>query len=183
MSFVPYILRGRRATAGVSRSRLVVACAVIPLLLGLAGRASAATRTWSGAGPDSNVSTAANWVGGVAPDDGDGLVFPPAATTFTVTQDTAFKFNSMAFSSSGSNVYNVNGTITIVTSIQFLRENGGATLTKTFSVKASGRLNVGVTGPGGDVPELANENFGAIINSDQAIAVERSMYSNAIGQI
>jgi hypothetical protein len=33
------------------------------------------------------------------------------------------------------------------------------------------------------VPELVDENFGAVITSDQPIAVERSMYSNAIGQV
>ncbi len=49
MSSVSDKYRGRRATAGVSWSRLVVALAVIPLLFGLAGRASAATRAWTGA--------------------------------------------------------------------------------------------------------------------------------------
>jgi hypothetical protein len=67
--------------------------------------------------------------------------------------------------------------------IQFLRENGGATVTKSFVVPATSRLNVAVGGTGGDVPELANENFGAIVTSDQNIAVERSMYSNANGQV
>jgi hypothetical protein len=33
------------------------------------------------------------------------------------------------------------------------------------------------------VPELADENFGAILTSDQPIAVERSMYANANGQV
>ncbi len=67
--------------------------------------------------------------------------------------------------------------------IQFLREHGGATLTKTFSVRAASRLNVAISGPGGDVPELVDENFGAIITSDQPIAVERSMYANANGLV
>jgi autotransporter-associated beta strand protein len=66
--------------------------------------------------------------------------------------------------------------------IRFLRENGGATITKTFVVPATGRLNVSM-GPGTDVPELVDENFGAMVSSDWPIAVERSMYSNANGQI
>jgi len=66
--------------------------------------------------------------------------------------------------------------------IQFLREHGGATITKTFTVPAASRLNVSA-GPGADVPELADENFGAILTSDQPIAVERSMYANANGQV
>jgi hypothetical protein len=45
------------------------------------------------------------------------------------------------------------------------------------------RLNVWVGGADSDVPELVDENFGAIITSDQPIAVERSMYANANGQV
>jgi autotransporter-associated beta strand protein len=74
------------------------------------------------------------------------------------------------------------GTTVAHVTIQFLREGGGATITKTFAVPASSRLNVSV-GPGTDVPELVDENFGAILTSDQPIVVERSMYSNANGQI
>jgi len=67
--------------------------------------------------------------------------------------------------------------------VQFLRERGGAPFTKTFTVPATSRLNIAITGAGSDVPELADENFGAIITSDQPIAVERSMYANANGLI
>jgi autotransporter-associated beta strand protein len=66
-------------------------------------------------------------------------------------------------------------------SITFLRENG-APFTKTFTVAATQRLNVPV-GPGTDVPELIDERFGALIISDQPIAVERAMYANAGGQV
>ena len=38
-----------------------------------------------------------------------------------------------------------------------------------------------IAGPGSDVPELINASFGAIIQSTQPIAVERSMYSDAGG--
>jgi hypothetical protein len=65
-------------------------------------------------------------------------------------------------------------------SITFLRESG-APFTKTFTVPASQRFNVR-TGPGTDVPELVDERFGALIASDQPIAVERAMYADAGGQ-
>jgi autotransporter-associated beta strand protein len=65
-------------------------------------------------------------------------------------------------------------------SITFLRESG-APFTKTFTVPASQRFNVR-TGPGTDVPELVDERFGALITSDQPIAVERAMYADAGGQ-
>src|SRR5262249_25697692 len=62
----------------------------------------------------------------------------------------------------------------------FLRTNG-TTITKSFVVAAGSRLNIAVTGPGSDVPELANEEFGATISSSQPIIVERSLYSDANG--
>ena len=40
-----------------------------------------------------------------------------------------------------------------------------------------------MTGPGSDLPELANESFGATIESTQPIMVERAMYSDANGQV
>ncbi len=122
MSSLSHQYRGRRATAGVSRSRLVVALAVIPLLFGLAGRASAATRTWTGAGGDTNVSTPGNWQGSVAPGDGDDVVFPSGIANTIVTQDLAVKFNSMDFATIGGAIYHVSGPITIV---QFIQVDSG----------------------------------------------------------
>ena len=54
------------------------------------------------------------------------------------------------------------GTTAANVTIQFLRE-GQIPVTKTFSVQPTSRFNVAVPGP--DVPELANENFGAVITS------------------
>jgi hypothetical protein len=64
----------------------------------------------------------------------------------------------------------------------FLRENG-TTVVKTFTVPATSRLNIAVTGAGSDVPELADENFGTSLVSTQPIIVERSMYLDAAGVI
>ena len=36
-------------------------------------------------------------------------------------------------------------------------------------------------GPGTTVPELANEHFGAVVTSDQPIAVEHALYWDANG--
>jgi hypothetical protein len=51
-----------------------------------------------------------------------------------------------------------------------------------FVVPPTTRFNVPV-GPGTQVPELTNEHFGALITSDQPIAVERALYWDANGQI
>jgi len=58
---------------------------------------------------------------------------------------------------------------------------GRAPIVKTFRVLAAHRFNVAITGPGSDVPELANEAFGARLDATQPIVVERSLYGNANG--
>jgi autotransporter-associated beta strand protein len=64
--------------------------------------------------------------------------------------------------------------------VNFLRETG-APFSKKIPVPAQRRVNLAV-GPGGDVPELANERFGAVITSDHPIVVERAMFWDANGQ-
>jgi hypothetical protein len=65
--------------------------------------------------------------------------------------------------------------------ITFLRTDG-STVTKTFTVQPASRFNVSV-GPGTQVPELDDEEFGALVTSTQPIAVERAMYSDSNGVI
>lgn len=81
------------------------------------------TCTWTGAGSDSNVTTAANWTGcdnGNVPENGDNLVFPTGPTNKTVVFDTTSWFGSTTVSGSGytfndsaSNDFNVQGDMTI----------------------------------------------------------------------
>jgi hypothetical protein len=65
--------------------------------------------------------------------------------------------------------------------ITFLRTNG-LTVKKTFDVAAETRVTVPV-GPTTLVPEIDNEEFGAIIDSTQPIVVERAMYLDANGVV
>lgn len=59
----------------------------------------AATVTWDGGGSDSNFSTAANWVGDIAPVSGDSLVFDCASTNKgPVNNMTGATFASISFS-------------------------------------------------------------------------------------
>jgi len=62
----------------------------------------------------------------------------------------------------------------------FLRSDG-TTVVKTLTVAAMSRVNLAVTGAGSDVPELADEAFGTVIDSTQPVIVERSMYTDANG--
>ncbi|HEV8378054.1 MAG TPA: hypothetical protein VGP99_04335, partial [Tepidisphaeraceae bacterium] len=69
--------------AKAARNILLAACAAV---LGTAAGASAATQTWNGLGGDDNWTTAANWVGGVAPVANDSLIFD-GSTRLTPSND------------------------------------------------------------------------------------------------
>lgn len=66
--------------------------------------------------------------------------------------------------------------------LTFLRPNG-TTVQKTLTVSPQTRRTISVTGANSDVPELVNETFGVVIDSDQPIAVERAMYSHVGNQL
>src|SRR5437764_391502 len=50
-------------------------------------RLTPAAATWDGGGTDNNWTTAANWVGDIAPAPGDGLLFPRGAARLTAVND------------------------------------------------------------------------------------------------
>ncbi len=106
-----------------------------------------ATRTWDGGGADANWTTAANWVGDVAPSPNDDLIFPAAAKQF-VTNNNFFiltTFRSITFEGGtytiGGNLFRLThgiaanaGTQTMNTAItlsaaQTISAGQGATLT------------------------------------------------------
>ncbi len=74
------------------------------------------------------------------------------------------------------------GTTAAAVTATFLRTDG-TTIVKTFNVQPTSRFNIAVTGAGSDVPELADESFGAIIDSTQPVIVERALYWNANGVV
>ena len=74
------------------------------------------------------------------------------------------------------------GTLAAAVTITFLRDTG-APVIRTFTVQPGSRFNVAVAGPLSTVPELANEMFGAVIDSTQPIVVERALYGNAGSQV
>jgi fibronectin-binding autotransporter adhesin len=78
----------------------------------MGGSAFAATATWTGAGSDTNMTTAANW-GGTAPVAADDLVFPADITNRIVVNDftAGTSFNTITFSgaASGASFYAISG--------------------------------------------------------------------------
>jgi autotransporter-associated beta strand protein len=63
---------------------------------------SGVTRTWDGGGTNNNWTTPANWVGDVAPSQGDDLVFPAGAARSTNVNNfsSGWTFNSILFTGS-----------------------------------------------------------------------------------
>jgi autotransporter-associated beta strand protein len=103
-----------------------------------ANTAEAATRTWTGAGGNTNWSTAANWAENVAPVAGDDLVFPATATQFTSNHNLIGSFNSIT-------IRGGNYTITS-SSFQIQLRAGGLTVeTGTHSINAQIVLTASAT--------------------------------------
>ncbi|MFN3409174.1 MAG: beta strand repeat-containing protein [Limisphaerales bacterium] len=71
---------------------------------------SGVTRTWTGLGADARWSTPANWAGGVAPNEGDDLVFPSGAAQLNNTNDffAEATFNSISLNEAN---YTLNGNL------------------------------------------------------------------------
>lgn len=78
---------------------LLVSLSSLLVFLVPQAHAVAVTRTWTGGGADTNMTTVGNW-GGTAPLAGDDLVFPANITNRTVVNDytAATSFNSITFS-------------------------------------------------------------------------------------
>src|SRR5215204_2285090 len=100
--------------------------------------AFSAVKTWDGGGLDSNWTTAANWVGDVAPGSGDDLVFPASAAQFTTNNNFFFltNFNSVLLDGSymiSGNPFRLTNGLTVTSGTQTI--NTAITLNgpQTFS--------------------------------------------------
>jgi|GEM_PF-5354528 len=90
----------------------VITGSMTALVFGVSSHAFAATKTWTGAGSDTNFSTGANW-GGAAPSAGDDLIFPINVTNKTAVNDmtAGTSFNSITFNNTASSFsgYTISG--------------------------------------------------------------------------
>jgi len=153
----------------------------------------AATRTWSGAGGDSNWSTVANW-GGTAPVAGDDLSFPDGAAQLTNTNDLAAgtSFNSISFTGpsggyaiSGNGIQLVAGITAVNNTTNFLHIPIQITASQTFNVTgdrlsfASGSIDLGsntltLVGSTGVVDSLSATGAGGVTSSAMVVFVGTS---------
>jgi autotransporter-associated beta strand protein len=119
-----------------------------------------AIKVWSGAGANSLWSNPFNWVGNLAPNPGDVLVFPPAAARavntndfpsptsfygFTLGGSDYFLFGNPITLSGGINATNTTGTNTLLMNLQLPGNAFISCLTPPTSVHLQGVLG----GPGG----------------------------------
>lgn len=76
------------------------------VITAIAQQSTGVTRTWDGGGPNNLWTTAANWVGDVAPESGDSLVFPAAAAQLNNVNDypNGIGFNQIQITSAGYNI-------------------------------------------------------------------------------
>lgn len=115
---------------------------------GMVGTAfAAASITWVGTAGDGKFSTASNWVGGVAPDDGDSIVFSNSALSATLVVDDDISGLSLAgITLQGSTAYgvtisglalSVGGTVAVTST------NGGSIVINNSSLTLSADTVIG----------------------------------------
>jgi fibronectin-binding autotransporter adhesin len=123
------------------------------MLLFASPRVFAATRTWTGAGSDTNMNTATNW-GGTAPVAGDDLVFPANITNRIVVNNYVggTSFNTITFSGAATQAsdYTISGNaIVLVAGISdtMTRTAGSTFQTVGVNVTLNGAQTFNVVDP------------------------------------
>lgn len=155
----------------------------MPLLV-FAPTAHAATFTWDGGNcPVINceLSTDANWVGDIAPGDGDTLVFPALSTRQVIDNDTTFTYSGVSFTGtpgtcgSDTDWYEMTGSQPLNVSGNLVNDMTGSMcnyVTLNLDVNISGNITIG--GDGGLIMGTDNSTTLDIGSSD--IMVERTLY-------
>lgn len=126
-----------------------------------------AVRTWSGAGADANWTTAANWVGNVAPAASDELVFPATSAQYA-TNNNFFLFTAFNLITFEGGAYTVGGN---ALTLRGLTVNGGSPSINT-AVNLSGTpVFTGAQGTVTTVAILSVGSGGLTINGDGNFAI------------
>jgi hypothetical protein len=102
------------------------------------------TYTWSGNGSNSYWTTAANWVGGAAPQSGDNLVFPAGAKRMTSINDypASTVFGSITVAASGYHFHSCNSKSSSVTVQAGAKLEAEAVSTGTLTLGAGSVLTI-----------------------------------------
>jgi len=99
----------------------------------------AAVKTWDGGGANNNWTTAANWVGDVAPAAGDDLIFPASAAQFNTNNNFFFftNFNSLTIEGGdytiGGNPFNLRNGLMVKAGTQAINTAVSLNAAQTFN--------------------------------------------------
>jgi autotransporter-associated beta strand protein len=137
-----------------------------------------APATWDGGGGDILWTTAENWVGDVAPQPGDDLVFPPGASLPTNFNDfpNGTRFNSITVESGG---YEIRGKDVVLGA--GVTANIGANFSTTMRLNIGGRGGVIKSGSGRLILEGDNSYSGLTDVSAGFLEVRSSTALGALG--
>lgn len=146
------------------------------------------TRTWDGGGANTFFSTAANWVGDIAPQEGDSILFPTGLLTpdNVASNNLNIRFNQLLCASSGGGITlrgqplfigggiiatQASGALTVFNSVSFL--NGGPIQTASGNIVLHGSVTNGgsdlnLTGGSGRV------EFGGVMSGDGGLVVSNN---------
>jgi fibronectin-binding autotransporter adhesin len=128
------------------------------------------TRTWDGGGIDGNWSTPANWVGDLAPQPGDNLLFPESAARLTNNNDLPHHtpFNSITFEGNG---YRTSGNLFSLNAGVVVSGSGGTVRLPTFMLEESQTLVVNDSGATLDIETLHINTFTLTVEGAGAITL------------
>jgi hypothetical protein len=173
----------RRRLAGMGGMGVRRRRGCLPHLELLEGRVTPSTLQWSGLGGDHDWSNPVNWLGDVAPQNGDNLDFPTVTTTFQATNDFAagmtfgsIKIDSPSYTLTGNSVNLTGGivaTYSMGSSTDSIATNlGGGTVSMTpggsltLGGVISGIAGLSVSGGGTVVVQASNTFTGTTTIND-----------------
>ena len=104
----------------------------------------AAVRTWDGGGSDANWTTAANWVGDIAPVANDDLVFPATSAQFTTNNNFALLTNFRSITVEGG-AYTIGGNLFRL-SAGLTVQSGSLTVNTAITLNGAQVFNSGTAG-------------------------------------
>jgi len=147
------------------------------LFLFTAVNAFSAVRTWDGGGADTNFSTAANWVGDVAPVVGDDLVFPANAAQFSATNNIGLltTFRSITIEGGsytiGGNAVRLTNGLTVSGGTQFINVLVNLGAAQTFTASQNSTVTI---------PILSVAAFPLILDGDGIFGIGLITGSGAV---
>ncbi|MBA3632407.1 MAG: VCBS repeat-containing protein [Acidobacteria bacterium] len=135
------------------------------LLLFCVSNSHSAVKTWDGGGADNNWTTAANWVGDVAPVVNDDLIFPATAAKFTANNNFFFQTTFRSITIEGAD-YTIGGSpfrltdgLTVKSGTQSINTAISLTQTQTFTAAQDALVHIAAVRVGSFTLTVGGDGF------------------------